>query len=121
VADLLNAIENARLNWQKIASAPAQPNVKASADAKANAAALEAKFAALEDALVNAKITGRGQDEVRYPVRLGGQLMYLGGQIAGSDFAPTSQQREVAQWLKQQVQNVKQQVDALMKNQPVMP
>ena len=53
------------------------------------------------------RMTGRGQDEVRYPVKLGGQLNYLAGGISASDFTPTSQQREVDQVLAKQVKDTR--------------
>src|SRR5207248_2031314 len=41
------------------------------------------------------RLTGRGQDDVRYPMKLMARLGWLAEGITTSDFAPTSQQKEV--------------------------
>src|ERR1051326_94452 len=50
--------------------------------------------------LTQLELTGRGQDDVRYPMRLMGRLGWLADGIAYSDFAPTAQQKEVLGVLK---------------------
>jgi hypothetical protein len=52
-------------------------------------------------------MTGRGQDGVRWPVRLAGQLVYLAGTVAGSDEGPTTQAREAFRYLDDQVAAVR--------------
>jgi hypothetical protein len=59
-------------------------------------------------------MTGRGQDGVRWPVRLGGQLDYLASTIAASDFAPTGQQKEVAVVLAKETRDVNAALRALI-------
>ncbi|HJQ19694.1 MAG TPA: hypothetical protein VJ867_05035 [Gemmatimonadaceae bacterium] len=76
------------------------------ADLKTANEALAAKLVDVEQQLVDLRFTGRGQDEVRWPVRLGGQLSYLASGIASSDFAPTSQQMEVAALLAKETRDV---------------
>jgi hypothetical protein len=56
---------------------------------------VEQKMITVEQNIVDLRMTGRGQDEVRWPVKLGGQLGYLAGNIGASDFTPTKQQGEV--------------------------
>ena len=46
------------------------------------------------------KLTGTGQDRVRWPAMLAGRLSYLAGNVAVADFHPNDQQREVHQILK---------------------
>jgi hypothetical protein len=85
-------------------------------DVKTDGSALEQKFITVEQTMVDPRMTGRGQDEVRYPVKLGGQLNYLSGGIAASDFAPTAQQREVAQTLAKQTRDTRTALQTLIQN-----
>jgi hypothetical protein len=103
-ANLLGSIENLRAQIQRAGG---------SADVKPAADALEQKLMTLEGNIVDLRMTGRGQDEVRYPVRLGGQLNYLAGGVAASDFAPTDQQREVQQLLSKQLSDTQAAFDRL--------
>ncbi len=68
----------------------------------------------LEQKLQDLRQTGQGQDAVRWPVRLGGQLSYLAGNIGASDFAPTSQQSAVHQLLETQVRDNRGALEQLM-------
>jgi photosystem II stability/assembly factor-like uncharacterized protein len=104
-ANTLASIERVRAQLQSVSGA---------SDVRAQADALEKKLMAVEDNIVDLRMTGRGQDEVRYPVKLGGQLNYLAGGISASDFAPTDQQREVAQILSRQVTETRAALDRLM-------
>ena len=61
---------------------------------------LEEKFHAVEEKLYQTKLSGTGQDGVRWPTKLTGRLSYLAGTVAVGDFPPTDQQREVHQILK---------------------
>jgi hypothetical protein len=60
---------------------------------------LDTKLERLEERLFQRRTTGRGQDDVRWSPRLAEQLEYLAGSVSGSDYAPTTSQREVAQLL----------------------
>ncbi|HEX8943569.1 MAG TPA: hypothetical protein VF785_10555, partial [Gemmatimonadaceae bacterium] len=106
-ADMLNTIENVRAQIEGL-SAPT--DVRSSADS------VEKKFMSVEGNIVDLRMTGRGQDEVRYPVKLGGQLNYLAGGISASDFTPTTQQREVDQVLAKQVKDTRAALQALIQN-----
>jgi hypothetical protein len=83
------------------------------ADAAA-ADALEQKFISVEERLIDLRMTGRGQDGVRWPVKLGGQLDYVASGIAASDFAPTAQAREVAAVLAKETRDVHSALTALI-------
>jgi photosystem II stability/assembly factor-like uncharacterized protein len=87
----------------------------ATADVRAQADSLDQKFVALEENLFQMRVTGRGQDQLRWPTKLVEQLMYLRGEVASSDFAPTTQQREVHQMLHVQVDAYRGQLDQLVK------
>lgn len=105
VVDMLGTMESLRLQLQRL---PASGDVRSRADA------LEQKLIVVEQNIVDLRMTGRGQDEVRYPVKLGGQLNYLAGGVAASDFAPTVQQKEVQQLLAKQVRDTRAALDRLM-------
>jgi hypothetical protein len=72
---------------------------------------LDAKAIAVEQELIELRLTGRGQDLIRYPVKIAGRLAYLGGDVNGSDYAPTAQQRAVYAELKNQLTAVRQRFD----------
>jgi len=102
--EMLNQIERVRSQIQALGSA----DVRAAGDS------LEHKFMDVEGQLVDLRMTGRGQDEVRWPVQAAGQLNYLAGGIAASDFAPTTQQREVQGILAKNVRATRGALDQLL-------
>ncbi len=57
--------------------------------------ALGEKLVEVEMKLVDLRLTGQGQDGVRFDSRLIGKLGYLAGGLASGDFRPTDQQVEV--------------------------
>jgi photosystem II stability/assembly factor-like uncharacterized protein len=60
---------------------------------------LQQKYIDLEMNLVDLRLTGRGQDGVRFASKLIDKIVYLGDQIGSSDFKPTDQAEEVRQLL----------------------
>jgi photosystem II stability/assembly factor-like uncharacterized protein len=109
--DMLSAIEEVRAALQRLSadSATGRPP----ADVRSGAAALEQKLMTAEETLQDLRISGRGQDAIRWPVRIGGQLSYLAGGIASSDFAPTTQQRAVHTHLRQELDKTRTALEAL--------
>jgi hypothetical protein len=105
-AQMLNTIERVRAQIAAL-----KPQLGADA---AGADSLEGKFMAVESRLVDLRMTGRGQDGVRWPVKLAGQLGYLAGTISSSDFAPTAQQKEVAVMLAKETRDVDAALRALI-------
>jgi photosystem II stability/assembly factor-like uncharacterized protein len=102
-AEMLLTIESVRAQLDSLA---AQIGGNASmADVRMQGDSLGHKFVATEGNLIDLRMTGRGQDEVRYPAKLGAQLNYLAGGIAASDFAPAAQQQKVGQVLAKQVRD----------------
>jgi photosystem II stability/assembly factor-like uncharacterized protein len=91
--EMLNTIDRVRVQLRALRG---QLEGDAAADFRSSSDSLETKLLDVAQRLVDLRLTGRGQDAVRWPVRLGGQLSYLAATIAASDFAPTTQQREVA-------------------------
>ena len=61
---------------------------------------------AVEEKLIQMKLTGTGQDRVRWPAMLSGRFGYLIRNVATYDFPPNDQQREVQAVLKDRMQGV---------------
>ncbi|MCG6954645.1 MAG: sialidase [Gemmatimonadetes bacterium] len=70
------------------------------AEVKAAAQALEKELADTEMNLVDLRLTGEGQDGVRWGAKLLSKVGYLARGLAGGDFRPTDQQVEVQGLLK---------------------
>jgi hypothetical protein len=83
-------------------------------DVRDAADSLDKKLTAVEGRLHQMKVTGRGQDLIRYPAQTTEQLMYLGQSLQISDAAPTTQQREVQAILKAQLQSIKAEMDRVL-------
>jgi hypothetical protein len=83
-------------------------------DVRDAAQALDKKLLALEEELFQVRVTGRGQDLLRHPVKLAEQLLYLVTQVTGGDFAPTASQREVHQLLHEQATTLEARYDGLV-------
>jgi hypothetical protein len=64
--------------------------------------------------LVDLRLTGQGQDGVRFGSRLLSKLNYLTGGISGSDFAPTAQAVEVQGILNRDLRTHMQAFDQLL-------
>ena len=76
---------------------------------------LTEKLTLAEGKLLQLRLTGRGQDAVRYPPMLLQKIGYLAAEAGGSaDFPPTQQQVEVAQELKQQGDQSRQEIQQLL-------
>jgi photosystem II stability/assembly factor-like uncharacterized protein len=112
VAEMLNTIESVRSQVQALRKQLA--NDASASDVRTAGDALEQKFIAVESRMIDLRMTGRGQDGVRWPVKLAGQLNYVAGGIASSDFAPTVQQREVAGILAKETRDTHAALRALM-------
>ena len=85
------------------------------ADIRAAADSLDKKFVAQEEYLRQLRATGRGQDQIRWPMKITEQLMYLGNGLDGADQPPTKQQAEVTTILHGQLVAVRSRIDALLK------
>src|ERR1041385_5905324 len=113
-ADMLNTIESVR---SQLDSLMGQAAGNASmADFRSAGADVARKFMSTEGDLIDLRRRGGGQDEVRYPAKMGAQLNYLAGGIAASDFAPASQQQRVAQVLAKEVRDTHTALQNLIAN-----
>ena len=108
---MINTVESVRGQVASLrASLSGDPKT---ADIRAAADSLEKKYIALEEELFQIRVTGRGQDNVRYPFKLAEKLVYLAQQVGAGDFAPNQQQREVSELLAARMRALRQQLDAL--------
>ncbi|HLG13996.1 MAG TPA: sialidase [Blastocatellia bacterium] len=87
-----------------------------SAAIKSAADDLDKKLIEVEENLIQRKLTGTGQDGVRWPVKLLSKINYLAGGLGGSDFGPTTQQREVHAQFKQQLAAHRKRLDEVVAN-----
>jgi hypothetical protein len=103
-AQMVNQIESIRSQVEKVDSAA----VKTAAEA------FNKKLIEIEENLIQLRLTGQGQDTVRWPPKLLTKFNYLAGGLASGDFGPTRQQREVQVLLKQQLTAVRQRLDTVL-------
>jgi hypothetical protein len=101
-AQMVNQIEFIRSQLEKVTAA------KSATDA------LDKKLTDIEDELIQRKLTGQGQDAVRWPPKLLAKISYLASGLGSGDFGPTKQQREVQALLKQQLGVVRQRLDGVL-------
>jgi photosystem II stability/assembly factor-like uncharacterized protein len=107
-ADLVNQIELVR--GQILAMGRVVPD----AEIMKPAMELEGRLAALEQNLVDLRVTGRGQDGVRFGAQLLGKFSYLANGLASADFRPTAQQLEVQKVLEAKLKDQQAALDALL-------
>jgi hypothetical protein len=114
--DAINRAENVRgqlaalqvrLGEKKDGQEPVHKDVKDAAEA------LDKKVVAVEETLFQMRVTGRGQDILRWPMKTAEQLLYLLGRVTDTDFAPTASQREVYQILREEAAKSRQALDAV--------
>jgi hypothetical protein len=111
-AKMVNQIEFIRSQIERL-----QATLNAGSDSvsvKAAADALDKKLIEIEENFIQRRLTGQGQDTVRWPPKLLTKINYLAGGLASGDFAPTKQQREVHALLKQQLTALRRQLDAAL-------
>jgi hypothetical protein len=83
-------------------------------EVKQAAGALGEKLVPLEMNLVDLRLTGRGQDAIRFEAKLLQKIGYLASGLAGGDFRPTDQQLEVRKILATQLDEQLKAVDSLL-------
>ena len=110
-ADMINTVEAVRGQIAALKLSLAGDSV--TTDIRAAADSLDRNYLALEEELFQVRITGRGQDDVRYPYKLAEKLVYLAQQVGAGDFPPNVQQREVAAVLAARMRTLKAQLDGL--------
>jgi photosystem II stability/assembly factor-like uncharacterized protein/flagellar hook assembly protein FlgD len=124
-ADMVNQIEIIRSQLNSIgtlltvapgdgSSSSQSGNGSSYTDVRMAANNLDAKLIEIEDELIQRKLTGQGQDTVRWPPKLLTKINYLANGLAGSDFPPTNQQRDVHAIFKQQLSTLRSRFDEVI-------
>jgi hypothetical protein len=75
---------------------------------------LDKKLLAAEDGLLQTRLTGRGQDALRWPSDLVAKLAHLANGIGTADFAPTTQQIAVHEMFQKKIGELRQRVESLL-------
>jgi hypothetical protein len=113
-AEMVNQIEFIRAQLYQLSDAVAAGTDGAAT--KTAADGLDKKLIDIEDNLIQRRLTGQGQDTVRWPPKLLGKINYLANGLGGSDFGPTNQQREVQALLHGQLTALRTRLDEVIKN-----
>ncbi|HXM48835.1 MAG TPA: hypothetical protein VN956_13415, partial [Pyrinomonadaceae bacterium] len=108
-ADMVNQIESIRAQLENLRSL-----LRTNADVRFAADDLDKKLIDVEDNLVQRKITGQGQDTVRFPPKLISKINYLASGVNSGDFAPTTQQLEVDTMFKAQLASLRKRLDDIV-------
>jgi photosystem II stability/assembly factor-like uncharacterized protein len=113
-ADAINQIETLRRQLEDLKEVLASrkddgSEITAAADSLAQA------LVAVEEKLIQLKVTGTGQDQIRYPAEIVERLGYLAGSVAVGDFAPTDPSKEVHAVLKQELSEQEQALAELLR------
>jgi Sortilin, neurotensin receptor 3, len=101
VASMINDVELVRKQLTDV-TALADGDA-AAAQIRAASKGLDAKLIAFEEKLHQMKLTGTGQDGVRYPNMLLEKIMHLANDLEIGDFPPTNQQLEVHKMHTEQI------------------
>ena len=109
VIDMSNMIEGVRAQIVTLKAL-----TKDNKEVQAAADSLEQKFIGVEEQLTQLRITGRGQDLIRYPAKTGEKLVYLINDIGSTDNAPTASQREVGGVLRQRAKAARDELDRII-------
>jgi len=107
-ATAVHRIESARVQLEAL------PRLTTDSAARRGAAAMNQKLIDLEMHLVELRMTGQGQDAVRYGSKLISKIGYLANGMASGDFKPTNQHLEVQQLLTEQLRTHVRALDGLM-------
>jgi photosystem II stability/assembly factor-like uncharacterized protein len=105
VADMVNQIESIRAQLDSLETLLKTKEMKDAAED------LDKKLIDIEDNLIQRRLTGQGQDTVRWPPKLISKLTYLANGLASGDFAPTSQQQQVHEMFESQVSSLKKRLE----------
>jgi hypothetical protein len=83
-------------------------------DLAEGAQGLEGSLIDIEEVLIQLRLTGTGQDGVRYPAKVVSKLGHLRNGVESADFAPTDQQREVHALLRGLLRQAESDLQALI-------
>jgi len=93
----INYLERIRLSIATVRGKLGRPDLASAFRNRATAALdqLELRTAAAERSLFQTRVTGRGQDFLRWPMRVTEQLLFLAEDVSSSDYAPTAAHAQV--------------------------
>ena len=115
VVEAVNQIESLRAQLASLKSALGADentsNIRAAADD------LNSKLIEVEDNLIRLKVTGRGQDGVRWTPKLAEKIGYLANEVDSSDYQPTTQQVAVHDELKERAATYRQRLALLVQKE----
>jgi photosystem II stability/assembly factor-like uncharacterized protein len=112
MADTVNQLESARAQLNQLETQLGDDaNSKSIRDAATD---LNNKLTDFEGHLLQLKVTGRGQDDVRWESMLVEKLDYLARQVSSTDFPPTTQQVAVADELSKKAEQYRNEDQQLM-------
>ncbi len=115
INDLVDAVNQIELIRAQIAVLDAEMGHDANAEAIRTAGKeLTAKLKDIEDNLIRLKVTGRGQDGVRWTPKLIDKIGYLADEVETSDYQPTTQQVAVHDELKEKAATYRQRLRLLL-------
>ncbi|MCC7053842.1 MAG: hypothetical protein IT355_11290 [Gemmatimonadaceae bacterium] len=106
---MINAIEVARAQLLTVKATITDTAVLA------RAGVVEQRLVDVEEALIQLRITGRGQDMIRYQAKLAEKFFYLINDLNGSDDPPTEPQRTVGSLLTARTRAARTALDAVMR------
>ncbi len=106
---MVNQIELIRSQLYKLT-----PTLAALSTVKSAADELDKKLIEIEENLIQRKLTGQGQDTVRWSPKLLSKINYLANGLSSGDFPPTRQQREVHLLFKEQMTRLRQSLDSIL-------
>ncbi|HSC26526.1 MAG TPA: hypothetical protein VLD67_04585 [Vicinamibacterales bacterium] len=107
-ADTINQIELVRSQIHNLARIVSDTSIRTAGDD------LDRKLIEVESNLVELRMTGRGQDGVRWGAKLQGKLVYLANGLMSGDFGPTSQQLEVQKELTGRLRNLTKELGTIL-------
>lgn len=111
-AEVVNQIEFIRAQLYQLTGL--LPDVSTNAAVRTAADGLDKKLIDVEEELIQRRLTGQGQDTVRWPPKLLSKINYLANGVSQADFPPTNQQREVQALFRQEMSGLRQRLDALV-------
>ena len=111
-ADAINRIEWVRRQLYDLVDVLEDQG--SSADLIEGAGALDESLIAIESQLIQLRSTGTGQDGVRYPSKVVGQLRHLANGVGTADFRPADQQGEVQVLLRDHLMNAREELETTL-------
>lgn len=109
-ADMVNQIESMRSQIDTLKLLLKDKELKNAAED------LDKKLIDIEENLIQRRLTGQGQDTVRWPSKLISKLNYLANGVSGGDFAPNTQQKEVQAMFEAQLASLRKRLDDVVIN-----